>query len=384
MELGMPIIQKVNALTLKDWVEKPLKQIAPLQRGFDLPSTHLASGKYPVVYSNGIGNYHNKYMVKAPGIVTGRSGTIGKVMYLGKDFWPHNTSLWVTNFHGNDTKFIYYLYLFIGLERFSTGSGVPTLNRNDVHDFRVSLPPFHEQQGIAQVLSDTDKLIKFLEKKIEKKKLIKKGVMQALLTPKEGWEVKKLGEIANITKLAGFEYSNYFNSYKDRGEVIVLRGTNITANKLDLSDIKTIPRKTSDFLKRSKLYCGDLVFAYVGTIGPVYLVKENNRFHLGPNTSKISASNLLNSEFLFHYFTSWYIQDEIVEHTSIGAQPSLSMSKIRSFNINLPNLEEQVEIARVLTAFDNEIKDLTKLLQKYGHLRQGMMQQLLTGKIRLV
>ncbi len=76
-----------------EWVVKRLDQFAPLQRGFDLPTSQIKRGDYPVVYSNGIQNYHATFMVKAPGIVTGRSGTIGNVHFVKQDFWPHNTAL---------------------------------------------------------------------------------------------------------------------------------------------------------------------------------------------------------------------------------------------------------------------------------------------------
>ena len=194
------------------------------------------------------------------------------------------------------------------------------------------------------------------------------------------WEVKKLGNIADITKLAGFEYSKYFNSYKDAGEIIVIRGTNITHNKLDLSDIKTITRKTSTFLQRSKLNKDDLVFAYVGTIGPVYLIKESNKYHLGPNTSKITLNKSVSNKFIFSYFNSWLIKNEIIEHTSIGAQPSLSMSKIRNFKIILPPLPEQKAIAEVLSDTDNLIQALEKRIAKKRLIKQGAMQKLLTPK----
>ncbi len=168
-----------------EWEVKKLEKVAPLQRGFDLPTSQLIKGNYPVVYSNGILNFHNKYQAKAPGVVTGRSGTIGKVNFVETDYWPHNTSLWVTDFKGSYPKFIYYLYVFIGLERFGTGSGVPTLNRNDVHAFQISLPPTEEEQkAIAQILSDIDVEIAALEKKRDKYKAIKQGMMQELLTGK--------------------------------------------------------------------------------------------------------------------------------------------------------------------------------------------------------
>jgi type I restriction enzyme S subunit len=167
------------------WEVKKIGDIAPLQRGFDLPTSQLEKGVYPVVYSNGIQNYHSTPKAKAPGVVTGRSGTIGNVTYVEQDYWPHNTSLWVTDFKGNAPKFIYYLYTFVGLERFGTGSGVPTLNRNDVHAHEVSIPPSNgEQQAIVAILSDMDAEIAAQEARRAKTRALKQGMMQELLTGK--------------------------------------------------------------------------------------------------------------------------------------------------------------------------------------------------------
>jgi type I restriction enzyme S subunit len=168
-----------------EWHEKKIGDIAPLQRGFDLPGRELRNGNYPVVYSNGILNRHVTYKAKAPGVVTGRSGTIGKVIFVEEDYFPHNTTLWVTDFKGNDPKYIYYLYAFLKLERFSTGSGVPTLNRNDVHAYSISIPRTNaEQKAIAQTLSDMDEGIEKLEEQYDKYEAIKQGMMQDLLTGK--------------------------------------------------------------------------------------------------------------------------------------------------------------------------------------------------------
>ena len=90
----------------KEWEVKRILDFAPLQRGFDLPTEKIVKGAYPVVYSNGILNFHIEYKAKGPGVVTGRSGTIGKVTYVESDYWPHNTSLWVTDFKGNNPKYV--------------------------------------------------------------------------------------------------------------------------------------------------------------------------------------------------------------------------------------------------------------------------------------
>ncbi len=166
-----------------EWEVQRLGEFAPLQRGFDLPTTQIKNGKYPVVYSNGILNYHECYQVKGPGVVTGRSGTIGRVTFVSDHYWPHNTSLWVTNFKGNDPKFVFYLYSRLNFERFSSGSGVPTLNRNDLHALDIFIPnELEEQVAISTVLSDIDAEIQALHQRRTKTAALKQAMMQELLT----------------------------------------------------------------------------------------------------------------------------------------------------------------------------------------------------------
>ncbi|MFC0120072.1 restriction endonuclease subunit S [Pseudoalteromonas xiamenensis] len=169
----------------EDWEVAKIGDFAPLQRGFDLPSSSRVDGKYPVVYSNGIVNTHCHFQVKGPGVVTGRSGTLGKVHYVEDDYWPHNTSLWVTKFNGTEPKFIYFVFTYIGFERFASGSGVPTLNRNDAHSYKLVIPTTEaEQTAIATILADMDEELQALEQRLSKTRQIKQGMMQELLTGK--------------------------------------------------------------------------------------------------------------------------------------------------------------------------------------------------------
>ena len=163
------------------WEQRKLGEVAPLQRGFDLPVSQMISGPYPVVMSNGVGGWHSKYAVKGPGVVTGRSGTIGGLQYIEGDFWPHNTSLWVTSFNGNEPKFIYWLYSSLNLERFGSGSGVPTLNRNDVHDQLIGVPcNIAEQRQIGAFFDRLDSLITLHQRKLELLRNIKKSMLDKM------------------------------------------------------------------------------------------------------------------------------------------------------------------------------------------------------------
>lgn len=190
------------------WEQRKVIDIAPLQRGFDLPVSEIEEGPFPVIMSNGIGAYHSKFKAKAPGVITGRSGTIGNLTFVDADYWPHNTALWVTDFKSNDAKFIYYLYQKLDLKRYGTGSGVPTLNRNDVHDTVTNIPSVLEQKQISWFFDSLDNLITLHQRELNTLKQTKQGFLQKMF-PKEGesvpevrfqgfsgnWEIKKLFEV---------------------------------------------------------------------------------------------------------------------------------------------------------------------------------------------
>lgn len=166
----------------RDWQEGELIQFLELQRGFDLPVNDRESGDVKIIASNGCVGFHNISKVKGPGVVTGRSGTIGKVIFEKDDFWPLNTTLYVKDFKGNDPLFVYYFLVHMNLERFSNGTGVPTLNRNDIHPCLVTFPPLHEQRRIAAVLQMCDLEITLLKRKRDLCHQQKQGLMQQLLT----------------------------------------------------------------------------------------------------------------------------------------------------------------------------------------------------------
>lgn len=130
-----------------------------LQRGFNLPKQDRKLGAFPVVASTSVQDYHTEYKVKPPGVITGRSGSLGSVQYLEVPFWPLNTTLWVKDFKGNDPKFVFYFLQTLGLHRYNSGAGVPTLNRNHLDGLEVAVPPLPTQRKIAAILSAYDDLI---------------------------------------------------------------------------------------------------------------------------------------------------------------------------------------------------------------------------------
>lgn len=138
------------------WQQKSLGEFIELKRGYDLPSRDRVPGEFPLVTSSGPTEFISRSKVKGPGVVTGRYGTVGQVFYVQKDFWPLNTALYVRDFRGNNPRFVYYFLHGIDWEKFNDKSGVPGINRNDVHREPVFVPPLDQQKQIVSVLGALD------------------------------------------------------------------------------------------------------------------------------------------------------------------------------------------------------------------------------------
>jgi len=363
----------------EEWEAKPIRDIAPLQRGFDLTTSQLRAGPHPVVYSNGVLQHHEHAMAKGPGVVTGRSGTIGKVHFIERDYWPHNTALWVTSFRGNDPKFVYYLYIHIDFARFLSGSGVPTLNRNDVHQHIAACPPPPEQRAIADVLSDVDGLLGALEALIAKKRAIKQAAMQQLLSGKTrlpgfsgAWEAKRLGDISTIAM--GRTPSRSNTAFWGRGHVWLsiadLHDKVVGESKEQITDLAATamtPIPKGALLMSFKLSIGRLCFAGCD---------------LFTNEAICSFTDLkANADYLYYALSrtdfSLYGKQAVKGYT-------LNSESLRVVEVAMPELSEQTAIATVLSDMDAEIAALERRRDKTRALKQGMLQQLLTGRIRLI
>jgi len=134
-----------------------LGDVLTLQRGFDLPESERRTGPYSVIASTGSVGTHDEAMVRGPGVVIGRSGSLGGGQFIDGDFWPLNTALWVKDFKGNDPRFCYYLLKSLDLGHFNVGNGVPTLNRNHIHPLPiVAASVLDEQRAIAHILGTLD------------------------------------------------------------------------------------------------------------------------------------------------------------------------------------------------------------------------------------
>jgi len=377
-----------------EWVEKKLGEIAPLQRGFDLPSDQLKVGNIPVVYSNGIQNFHNIGMAKAPGVVTGRSGTIGKIHFIEEgDYWPHNTSLWVTNFKSNFPKFIYYLYINTNIVRFASGSGVPTLNRNDVHDFRTYLPSsMGEQQKIAACLSSLDELITAHSKKLDALKKHKKGLMQQLF-PAEGQTVPilRFPEFSEAGEWVEKLIEDFFlvgSSKRVLQENWTTQGVPFYRTRELVSLNKNEPFSSEIFISE-ELFCeiakkyglpaeGDFLVSGVGTLGISYQVKAGDRFYFKDgNVLWLKLKSSIVSTFFKYCFQSDGIQNQILGQACISTVGTYTIQNAKTTKFFYPpKIAEQQKIAACLSSLDELITAHSKKLDALKKHKKGLMQQL--------
>ena len=371
------------------WVQKKLEDVAPLQRGFDLPSDLIRLGDIPIVYSNGIQKYHEVGMATAPGLVTGRSGTIGKLHFIEHgEYWPHNTSLWVTDFKGNNPRFVYYLYGSIGMSRFSSGSGVPTLNRNDVHAFNAPIPnSTAEQQKIAECLSSVDELIAAQARKVDALKTHKKGLMQQLF-PREGETQPRL-RFPEFLKAGGWVSGSLGSIFEttsggtpSRTEKAYWNGDIpwITTSQVDFSVINAADEFiTAEGLKNSsaKLFPkGTVLLAMYGqgkTRGQVSLLGIEAATNQA--CAAILPQNGIDPYFVFAYLAGRY--DEIREISNSGGQENLSQALVRKIHIAIPlDDNEQRLITSLMNNLDGIISAELHMLQALKLHKRCLMQQL--------
>lgn len=141
------------------WTVGPLSELALFQRGFDITKSAQVPGDIPVISSGGISSYHNVAAAKGPGLLIGRKGSIGTLHYVEGDYWPHDTTLWCTDFRGHEPKFVFYRLHLIDLKKLDSGAANPALNRNFVHDEIVSWPASAEQREIVEILDAIDRKI---------------------------------------------------------------------------------------------------------------------------------------------------------------------------------------------------------------------------------
>ena len=260
-----------------------------------------------------------------------------------------------------------------------TGSTFKAIGRNILEETLVPDISLEKQAECSIILEKTYKVISSRKQQLQKlDELVKARFVEMfgdlVIGNKVGTNKKRIGEIASVTKLAGFEFTKYIQ-YKEHGDIIMLRGLNCKKGHLILDDIKWIDKETSDLLPRSKLHYGDILMTYAGTIGDVAMVDANDKYHLAPNVAKITVNdmNAYNPVFLMHLFM--YTNDYIMTFASVVAQASINMEKIRGFEYYFPPIEKQNEFAAFVEQTDKSKAAIQKAMDEAQLLFDSLMQK---------
>ncbi|MBK5967911.1 MULTISPECIES: restriction endonuclease subunit S [Thiorhodovibrio] len=382
------------------WSRVEFDSFTTLQRGKDLTKAQFREGAVPVAGSNGVIGYHDTAIAKAPGITVGRSGSAGKVTVYEEDFWPHNTSLYVRDFHGNDPYFAGFLLGTLNLARFKTGASVPTLDRNSFKTLPLVVPPLPEQKKIAHILSTVQRAIEAQERIIQTTTELKKALMHKLFTEglrnepqkqteigpiPESWEVLPLSDCAVVQ--TGIAKGRTVKE-EEAVEVPYLRVANVQDGYLDLSEMKSITIRKSE-KNRFALQNGDVVLTEGGDfdkLGRGFIwhgqvdncVHQNHVFAVRPDTERIS------SEFFAYQSQSPYGKSYFlsVAHKTTNLA-CINTTKLKAFPLLLPPKDEQNEIVRACRGIDRKIGVAQSKMKQLRNLFHTLLHELMTAKTRV-
>ena len=247
------------------------------------------------------------------------------------------------------------------------GTGRKLLPFDKFSKIKVPVPPIDIQLEIIKILDSISEYNATLEKELTARKKQYEYYRDLLLdfgvhggrTSECEW--RTLGEIGLVTKLAGFEFTNYV-TYSDEGKKIALRGLNVKNGRLDLTDVKYIDKSDFSKLSRSKLFIDDMLFTYVGTIGQVALIDENDKYYLAPNVAliRINKDYLLPRFAMYFFQTNSFWSKQIDKLLQSSSMKNIPMEKIRKFKLPVPPIEEQERIVSILDRFDKLCNDISE------------------------
>ena len=395
-----------------DWSNGKLGDYIELKRGYDLPKAKRFAGTVPLVSSSGVSDQHDVAMVKGPGVVTGRYGTIGQVFYVESDFWPLNTTLYVRDFKGNDPKFIHYFLKTLDFLAYSDKAAVPGVNRNHLHEAVVIVPPLHAQREIGIFLSALDDRISLLRETNATLEAIAQALFKSWLvdfdpvrakmegrTPEgmdeataalfpDGLEESELGVVPTgwrIGTLADLSDLNpeSWTARKHPQTVAYVDLANAKDN--EISTITDFAFADAPSRARRVLRTGDTI---VGTVRPgnrsfAFIHEPVDNLTGSTGFAVLRPSKVENTEYVFLAAT----QDTSIEHLAHvadgGAYPAVRPDVVIGLSCVIPNAEVLQRFHEVTEPLLAKVAENQKQAQTLATLRDTLLPRLISGQLRL-
>jgi type I restriction enzyme, S subunit len=366
---------------------KALGDVCTLQRGFDLPTTQRTRGEVPLISSSGSIDFHSVAKVSGPGVITGRSGSIGSVFFENANFWPLNTTLYVKDFHGNDPRFVYYLLTVLDLKRFSSGMGVPTLNRNLVHVERVAVPnSLPEQQRIVAILDEAFAGLAVAaanaEKNLKNAREVFESHLNSVFTQKgEGWPLKTLKQVS-------IDFGRGKSKHRPRNDPSLYGGPYPFIQTGDVRNcdhwiLESSQSYNERGLKQSKLWPkGTICITIAANIAETGILSFDACFPdsvIGIFVDETQTSN----DFVEYILQS--VKSQIKAKGKGSAQDNINLATFEDHFFPFPNLGEQGHIVETLNELSEGVKKLefcySQKLAAIAELKQSLLQKAFAGEL---
>ncbi len=378
---------------LSGWKQCLLGDVLTLQRGFDITKKEQKQGYVPVISSSGINSFHDTAKVNGPGVIIGRKGSLGTVFYTEENYWPHDTTLWVKDFHSNFPKFTYYFLSTLNLAHFDVGASNPTLNRNHVHLLSVYWPPLRTQREIAAILSAYDNLIENNTRRIaileemaqslyrewfvhfrfpghEKKRLVESTLG---LIP-EGWEVVKVSSAVEIdppTKVP-----------KD-GEKPFVSMASLSNNSMLIDDIELrTGHSGSKFKNRDTLFARITPCLENGKTGYVQFLPSADSVAFGSTEFIVLRSRTLCPEYVYLMARSNEFRDNAIKSmTGATGRQRVQVACFDKFLLTQPDNKTLAAFRNMVTPLFHNIYILAQKNANLRRTRDLLLPRLISGEV---
>ncbi len=390
-----------------NWTETTIGEQATLQRGFDITKAKQRLGIVPVVSSGGISSFHDTAAVKGPGVILGRKGVVGSVHYVESNYWPHDTTLWVKNFHGNDPRFVFYFFKSFSAQLVSldVGTANPTLNRNHVHPIKIHWPFVHEQQNIVEILAALDDKIQLNHQMNHTLEAMAQAIFKswfvdfdpvtakadgrqpygmnadtaALFPPHfveseigpipEGWNVSSIAELAQYVN-----GKNFTKNATGTGRMVIRiaelnsgPGASTVYNEVEANEANTA-------------YPGDLLFSWSGSLD-IY------RWHQDEAVINQHIFKVIPQGFP-QWFVYFQLREAISFFQGIAADKATTMGHIKREHLSQAKLA--LPTPHLISEMDSVIKPLYQRIHQnekesitLANIRDALLPKLLSGEIRV-
>jgi len=361
------------------WEIKKLGDCLKLNYGKSLPETERKFGKVPVFGSNGVTGFHNQFLIKGPGIIVGRKGSVGGIHLSENDFWPIDTTYYLIQKDTSlDLKFLYYKLLTLGIDKMNSHAAVPGLNRNDVYRLEIEILPLPVQLSIAKILSSLDEKIELNNKMNKTLEAIGQALFKKWFIDKRKgeWEISKIGdELKTIlggtpdrTKPGYWNGNiNWINSGKVNEFRIIEPSEKITELGLRNSATKILPK-------------GSVVLAITGaTLGQFSKLEIDT-------CANQSVIGILENEKISSEYIYFWIKNEIgdiISHQTGGAQQHINKNNLDSYDLLIPDDKTLQDFNKIIQPIFKQISINCFQNQTLSSLRDTLLPKLMSGEVRV-